>query len=122
MIKTLLQNFIGNFIKGGLMIGIALTIIDLIAKYDGMIQFYAFASASFFLIQLFQYYHIYTIKQSSTDPFILHSVIGGIVYVFYVLLMLILYRLNVAPFMLITICTVLWLILTIGYFFILKSQ
>jgi len=122
MIKTFLQKFAGNFIKGGLTIGVALAVIDYLANINNMINFYAFASASFFLLQLFQYSYIHKLNPKLTNGFLKHTIVGGIVYVLYVLLMYFMYQKKYSSNSILITCTVVWFIGVLLYYCALRQS
>ncbi len=72
-----------NLIIYGLFIAISLTVIEYINNNSKYIAFYAFLSASFFLVNLFQYYVINSIDKNLSSTFFIHSIIGGIIWVLY---------------------------------------
>ena len=97
VLRNLFKVFSENFIKGGLLIGITITIIEVIYKSNNLIGLYAFCTASFFVIQSLQYQHITTKEISHVHSFLLHSLIGGFVWILYVLLMGFLHYKGVSP-------------------------
>lgn len=115
MTKNILQNFGENFIKGGITIGLALTLIDFISKYNNAIYYYAFASASFFLVQIFQFDRVNQTAPKLTLGFTKHTLVGGIFYVFNALLMYILYLNKVSNTKIIISCVVLSIIGLLAY-------
>ena len=78
---NLIKTFGRNFIYGGLILGFCLTLIDLIKNSSNNIALYAFLSGSFFIVNLFQYYYVNKVSVKSIEPFLIHSIIGGIVWV-----------------------------------------
>ena len=121
-IKLLLRNFGFNFFKGGFTIGIALTIIDLLAHDQNLINFYAAASASFFLLQLFQFSRIYNNDPALSDGFIFHTIIGNLLYFVYVVIMYLLFLAHFSSNAIIIICFLLWTIGTLIYYYIEKQH
>lgn len=118
----LFKIFANNFIKGGLMIGIAITIIELIYQSKDTIQFYAFVSASFFIIQLLQYEYVYKKSKQATIPFIIHSIIGGIFFVLYGILMYYLHKYNVKPSIIVKSLLFLYIIISILYYILIQNK
>ena len=51
-----LKLLFNNLITSGLFVAVALTVLEVISKRVNLVGFYAFTSASFFLINLMQYY------------------------------------------------------------------
>lgn len=81
------ETFIRNLVTSGSIIALVLTLLDFIGKYVNYVGFYAFFTGSFFLVNLLQYNKIYGIDKRSTKSFLLHSIIGGIFWVFYALIL-----------------------------------
>lgn len=77
----LTKNFAVNFIYGGIILGIFLTLMDVIKSSKLLIGLYAFLAGSFFVINLIQYKYIRNLNESLTNYFLVHSIIGGIVWV-----------------------------------------
>lgn len=83
--------FFKNFFQGGLLIGVALTLIEYFRDSKKDVYAIAFITSSFFLIQLYKYNYINNELPQFTSGFIYHSIIGGIVYVLFIILMYVLY-------------------------------
>ena len=115
MTKNILQNFGVNFIKGGLTIGIALLLIDILSKYQNMIYVYGFISASFFLIQLFQFNRVYRIKPALTSGFIKHTLIGWGLFLICTIVMYVMYDKNYSTRVITFTCASLWVLGIIIY-------
>ncbi len=81
------ETFIRNLVTSGSILAFALTLLDFIGKYVNYVGFYAFFSGSFFLVNLLQYNKIYNIDKNSTKSFLLHSIVGGIFWVLYALIL-----------------------------------
>lgn len=121
-IQNLFGVFSENFIKGGLLIGITITIIEFIYKSNNMIGLYAFCTASFFVIQALQYQHI-TIKDiTKIDAFLLHSFIGGVVWLLYVLLMGLLHYQGISPTNNVIIGVIVYILICLCYSKFMRSQ
>ena len=86
-----LKSMFKNFAVYGLFLAFALTIIEYINKSSNYIALYAFLSASFFIVNLFQYYVINSTNKKLSSTFLLHTIIGGIIWVVYSIIMYILY-------------------------------
>ena len=113
--------FANNFIKGGLLLGIAITIIELIYKSDELLGFYAFLSASFFIVQLFQFEYVNKKSPKSTKTFLINSIIGGILFVVYVFMMYYLHINNFGTKNVVTILILIYIIFTLLYYLLIKS-
>lgn len=117
-IKLLFNNFLTNFFKGGLLIGISITIIDLLSHEQNLINFYAAASASFFLVQVYQFYYINKQNSKLTHGFVLHSIYGNILWFIYVISMYLLYINDFSSIFIIITSTLMWLFGTLIYFLV----
>ena len=60
------------------------------AKYksNDLISFFAYASASLFIVQLFQYYYVNYKNSKVVDKFLFHSFVGGSVWVLFIIIMI----------------------------------
>tara|TARA_Y100000389_G_scaffold195278_1_gene226483 strand:+ start:2017 stop:2415 length:399 start_codon:yes stop_codon:yes gene_type:complete len=120
--NSLLYIFSKNFLYGGIVIGICLTLLELIKYNKNLVGFYAFGSASFFIVNLFQFYYIDKINPEMSYVFLYHTVIGGILWVLYSVMLYILYlkRINTYTNILFTtiIITITW---TIYYILLIKK-
>ena len=81
-----------NFIKGGLLVGLTVTIIEVIYKSSDLISFFAYASASLFIIQIFQYYYVNYKNSKVVNNFLFHSFIGGVIWVLFIIIMILLHK------------------------------
>jgi hypothetical protein len=120
-LRNLFGVFSENFIKGGLLIGITITIIEFIYKSNNLIGLYAFCTASFFIIQTLQYQHITTKNIAHVDSFLLHSLIGGLVWILYVLLLGLLHYQGVSPTNNVIIGVVVYILICICYSKFMRS-
>jgi len=89
MIKLLLK----DIIYAGLTVGPFLTLLEILKKASD-IKLFAFSSGSFFIIQLLQFNKVINVNNENLENFLLHSVIGGISWVFISLMMYILHKLK----------------------------
>ena len=90
--KSHIQILIENFIKGGIIIGVSIAIIEMIHKSQKLINIFAFLSGCFFLINLYQFYYIAHKDSSLNEGFLRFSVWGGLAWVFLSVYMYIAYR------------------------------
>lgn len=87
----LLKSFLYYFFTSGLFISISLVILEVISQKFNLVNFFAFASASFFLINLMQFNVINNTNPSANRGFLIHTFFGiGL----WVLLAILLYFLN----------------------------
>tara|TARA_B100000787_G_scaffold164021_1_gene146271 strand:+ start:1818 stop:2177 length:360 start_codon:yes stop_codon:yes gene_type:complete len=89
MIRLLLK----DIIYAGLTVGPCLTLLEILKKASD-IKLFAFSSGSFFIIQLLQFNKVINVNYENLENFLLHSVIGGISWVFVSLIMYILHKLK----------------------------
>ena len=83
--------FFKNFFYGGFALGLGLTFVEYFRNRQDLVYLYAYITSSFFLVQLYKYYFINDSIPELAHGFIVHSIIGGIVYVVFILLMLYLF-------------------------------
>ena len=83
--------FFKNFFYGGLALGMGLTFVEYFRNRQDLVYLYAYITSSFFLVQLYKYHYINNSIPELSHGFILHSIIGGIVYVLFIILMLYLF-------------------------------
>ena len=81
------KSLLHNFFKSGLLLAVLLTILEYISQSVDLVSFYSFLSGSFILIAFFQYHIIDASNKDATHSFLVHSIIGGILWVFYSILM-----------------------------------
>ena len=113
--KYIINTLINTFLTSGISFTILLTILNLIINYTNLISFYAFFSGSFILVNLYQYYTIIKKNNKSTDSFLIHSIIGGIVWVILSILMYILHINNITYKNIISLTFFVSLIISIVY-------
>ena len=75
------QLFIENFIKGGLIIGLSMGLIELFHKSSHFIDIFGFLSGSFFVINLYQYYYVAQKDVELNDSLLYYSILGGLAWV-----------------------------------------
>lgn len=87
----LLRSFFYYFLTSGLFVALSLFILDLVSQKYNLVNFFAFASAAFFLINLMQFNVINNTNPSANRGFLIHTFFGiGL----WVLLAILLYFLN----------------------------
>ena len=117
-IYKFLKEFISYFFTSGIIISLSLVILKLISKYHNLVGFYAFASASFFIVNLMQYYVVDKENKQANLTFLLHTMIGGVIWTIYSVIMYFLYLYNFSTFNNILITTLVIIITTIIYFYL----
>ena len=113
--KYIINTLINTFLTSGISFTILLTILNLIINYANLISFYAFFSGSFMLVNLYQYYIIVKKSNKSVDTFLIHSILGGFVWVILSVLMYILHINNITYQNIISLIFLLFLIISIVY-------
>ena len=118
----LYKTFITNFLYGGIVLGILLTIIDKISASQKTIAFYAFVSGSFFFVNLIQYYYIKSINNDYTRDFLFHSITGGLLWVVFSIILFFLFVNNVNMVYTQLICIIIIIIVTYLYYTLLNNK
>ena len=113
--------FAVNFIYGGIIMGIILTLIDIIKNSKSLIGLYAFLSGSFFVINLIQYNYIRNLNENLTNNFLGHSIIGGIVWLGLASLLYYLHKSKLDEITIIIIMLLVIIFITIVYYNLLKN-
>tara|TARA_B110000008_G_C16753573_1_gene477694 strand:- start:11 stop:373 length:363 start_codon:yes stop_codon:yes gene_type:complete len=118
---NLIKIFGRNFIYGGLILGLFLTLIDLIKNSSSNIALYAFLSGSFFITTLTQYYYVNKVSKKNVEPFLYNSILGGIFWVIYAIILYYLNKFIQDTRLNILISSILMIIISIIYYFLLKN-
>ena len=87
----LLRSFFYYFLTSGLFVALSLFILDLISQRYNLVNFFAFASAGFFLINLMQFNVVNNTNPSANRGFLIHTFFG---IALWVLLAILMYFLN----------------------------
>lgn len=87
----LLRSFFYYFLTSGLFVSLSLFILDLISHKCALVNFLAFSSGAFFLINLMQFNIINNTNPSAKRGFLIHTFLGTGLWV---LLAILLYFLN----------------------------
>ena len=119
--SDLFKEFGTNFIKGGLLIGLTVTIIELIYKSSDLISFFAYASASLFIVQLFQYYYVNYKNSKVVDKFLFHSFVGGVIWVLFIIIMILLHKYTNNINLVVISSVLLYVLGLVIYFILLKN-
>ncbi len=119
---SLLYIFSKNFLQGGIILGICLTLLELIKYNKSLIGYYAFVSASFFLVTLIQFYYIDKLNPKMNYTFLYHTMIGAIIWTLFSVILYVFYlknldaRINILLVLLMIVLT--WII----YYILLKNK
>ena len=87
----LLRSFFYYFLTSGLFVSLSLFILDLISHKCALVNFLAFSSGAFFLINLMQFNIINNTNPSAKRGFLIHTFLGTGLWI---LLAILLYFLN----------------------------
>ena len=88
----LLRSFLYYFFTSGLFISISLVILEMISQKFNLVNFFAFASASFFLINLMQFNVVNNNNPSANRGFLIHTLLGICLWVILAVLMYFLHK------------------------------
>lgn len=91
---SLLYIFSKNFLYGGIILGICLTLLELIKYNKNLIGYYAFISASYFIVNLIQFYYVDKLNPEMNYTFLYHTIIGGIMWSIFSIILYVLYLNN----------------------------
>ena len=83
--------FFKNFFYGGLALGLGLTFVEYFRGHPDLVYLYAYVTSSFFIVQLYKYFYVNKNIPELAHGFIVHSIIGGTIYVLFIVLMLYLF-------------------------------
>ena len=89
--KDIIKNLFTHWLTSGFIIAIALLFLDIISFDNKSIGVYAFLSGSFFYINLLQFNLIKYKSETKIETFIMHTVLGGLFWVTYSIIMYLLY-------------------------------
>lgn len=84
---NLTNSFISNLLTAGVLLSFLLMLLEYISQSINLVSFYSFISGSFIVIAFFQYYTILNENPDATLSFLIHSIIGGIFWVIYSIIM-----------------------------------
>ena len=113
---------IKNFLYGGLVVGLLLGLLELIQDSPKLLSFYAFVSGSFFIIQIIQYEYIKNMNDALMRKFLIHSIIGGIMWVLYSILLYVLYLYKYSGGKIIILMFIIHTAVTLLYYYLLKMN
>ena len=113
---------IKNFLYGGLVVGLLLGLLELIQDSRKLLSFYAFVSGSFFVIQIIQYEYIKNTNDALMQKFLIHSIIGGIMWVLYSIILYLLYLYKYSRGKIIIFMFIIHTAVTLLYYYLLKMN
>ena len=91
---SLINIFSKNFLYGGVILGICLTLLELIKYNKNLIGYYAFVSASYFIVNLIQFYYVDKLNPEMNYTFLYHTIIGGIMWSIFSVILYVFYFRN----------------------------
>jgi len=111
-----------NFIKGGILISIPLTILELLPKDKKYIAFYAMAGAFFIYLNLIEFHYLGNIYPESMKIFLIHTIIGSSLFILVTLLQILFLYIKISLNLNILIALILHTIFIIIYFYLIKTN
>lgn len=124
IIKFIMDNFfkllIKHFTTTGIFIAFILAFLEIISQNNRHIEIFAFTSGSFFIINLIQFYLVNKNNSQANSIFLIQSIIGGLIWVFYSIFIYILYINNFLPLNIIFITFFIILFTTLLHFILVK--
>ena len=85
---------IKHFLTSGIFIALGFALLEYISKFPNLVNLFAFASASFFIINLIQFNIVSNNNVKSTKGFLIHTLMGTFSFFILSLFMFILYLNN----------------------------
>jgi len=120
--KELLYIASKNFIKGGVLISIPLTILEMLPKEKKYVAFYAFAGACFIYLNLIEFHYLGNIYPESMNSFLIHTIIGSSLFISLTLLQIFFLYIKISLNINILITLILHTIFVIIYFNLIKTN
>jgi hypothetical protein len=117
-----IKDFLSYFFTSGIIISLSLVILKSISQYHNLVGFFAFVSASFFIVNLIQFYVINKENKDANLTFLLHTIVGGIIWVIYSIIMFFLYLNNLSIFNIIFILVTIVISITSIYFYLTYNK
>ena len=120
-ISGLFRTFFFYFFTSGLIISLALTFLEYVSKFYSFVNVFAFASASFFLINLMQYNVVAENNPLAIKGFLIHTILGVLSFLFLSMTMLILHSFKYSRSDIVTIMLSLIVIIFVIYLYSYKK-
>ena len=121
-IYEFIKDFIAYFFTSGVIISLFFVILKSISQYHNLVGFFAFVSASFFIVNLIQFYIVNKENREANLTFLLHTIVGGIIWVFYSIIMYFLYVNNLSIINIIFILSTIIFVVTFLYFYLTYNK
>ena len=90
----LIQKLIYYLLTSGLFVALSLLLLDQISVKFNLVNFFAFASAAFFIVNLMQYNVVDKKNPSASRGFLIHTLYGISLWAFLAILMFFLHKYN----------------------------
>ena len=120
-ITALFRTFFFYFFTSGLIISLALTFLEHVSKFYSFVNVFAFASASFFLINLMQYNVVAENNPLAVKGFLIHTILGVLSFLCLTITMLLLHSFKYSRSDIITIMLSLIVIIFVIYLYSYKK-
>ena len=111
-LSNLLKSFFYYFFTSGLFVAITLVLLQALSSKFNLVNFFAFSSAAFFIINLMQFNVVNSNNPSANRGFLIHTFYGMSLWF---LLAIIMYFLNEFKFNIIEINSIILSIMAIGF-------
>ena len=118
---SVISSIFNNLIRAGLLVAISLTILEKISKNIKYVGFFSFISGSFFILMLFQYNKV-SFNKLTLETFLTHSIIGGIIWCIYALIMYILFKLNYSSKQILTTTALIMISVSTFYYYFASNN
>ena len=115
-ISNLIKKLFYYLFTSGLFVAISLLILENISFKFNLVNFFAFASASFFILNLMQYNVVAETNVNAVKGFLNHTLLGVTTYWLLAFTMILLFYLNYTRSTIITIILSMMILSFVGYF------
>ena len=119
---NLTKSFIGNLLTAGVALSFLLSLLEFISNSINLVSFYAFFSGSFIFVNFFQYYTISNENSDATISFLIHSIIGGIFWVIYAIIMYYAHIAGLNKYSVIFITTSIFILFSVIYLHLILTK
>jgi len=119
---NVIETLFKNLLTYGIVLSCSLTLLEYFSSRTELISYYSFINGSFILFTCLQYYKVSQLNKNDSKTFLYHSIIGGVIWVLYSIIMYILYTYNYTSKMIILITSTTFFIISILYLQLLLSN
>ena len=120
--KKIVNVFSKNFIKGGLVVGLALSILEILSQDKKYVAFYALVSSCFIYVSLLEFNYLNHNYPSYNNTFLYYTVIGSVLWTIFALELYILHYLGTPANLNILIVLLSQSTFIISYFYLIKTN